>query len=52
MIVLTIHETTMLAVHLLLFPCERFDPQVATRLMPCYGCQLKLFSPHTPYSSE
>src|SRR5208337_5574621 len=42
MIVFTIHETTMLATHLLLFPHACFTPQVATRLMPCYGCQLKL----------
>ncbi len=44
MIVLAIYETTMFAVHLLLLRARR----LATPLMPCYGCQLKLFTRTRP----
>jgi len=56
MIVFTICETAVLAVHLflLLFPLLLFYgkslPQLATQFMPCYGCLLRLFRRICPNS--
>lgn len=39
MVIFTVTETAKLAMHLLFL----FRRSVATRIMPCYGCQLRLF---------